>query len=88
MPNVGLVKDTPYLEFWRLCISWNEADRPSLSGMKRELIGHFPAGAVMVTLTDAICDSLRDEEEEEEEEEDGMSESISKEEGRKSRKYL
>ncbi|KAH7819900.1 uncharacterized protein MONOS_17906 [Monocercomonoides exilis] len=94
VPNVGLVKDTPYLEFWRLCVSWNEADRPSLSGMKRELIGHFPAGAVMVTLTDAICDSLRDEDEEEEEEEgmeeeeDGMSEAISKEEGRKSRKYL
>ncbi|KAH7819892.1 uncharacterized protein MONOS_1805 [Monocercomonoides exilis] len=95
VPNVGLVKDTPYLEFWRLCVSWNEADRPSLSGMKRELVGHFPAGAVMVTLTDAICDSLREdeeeekeEEEEEEEEEDGMSESISKEEGRKSRKYL
>ncbi|KAH7827731.1 uncharacterized protein MONOS_3915 [Monocercomonoides exilis] len=33
---------------------WN--DRPTLSEMKREFYGHFPEGAVIATMSDAICE--------------------------------
>ncbi|KAH7825339.1 uncharacterized protein MONOS_575 [Monocercomonoides exilis] len=38
----------------KACLSQNGEERPGLMDVKRELFGHFPAGAVMVTVTDAI----------------------------------
>ncbi|KAH7825401.1 uncharacterized protein MONOS_2522 [Monocercomonoides exilis] len=38
----------------KACLLQNGEERPGLMDVKRELFGHFPAGAVMVTVTDAI----------------------------------
>ncbi|KAH7822036.1 uncharacterized protein MONOS_7329 [Monocercomonoides exilis] len=55
-PNLEHVKKSNYLEFIRISLSENQTDRPTLFGMKREFITHFPANAVILTITDAICD--------------------------------
>eukprot|EP00770_Monocercomonoides_exilis_P002542 MONOS_2526.1-p1 / transcript=MONOS_2526.1 / gene=MONOS_2526 / organism=Monocercomonoides_exilis_PA203 / gene_product=unspecified product / transcript_product=unspecified product / location=Mono_scaffold00052:138938-145108(-) / protein_length=2056 / sequence_SO=supercontig / SO=protein_coding / is_pseudo=false len=38
----------------KACLLQNGEERPGLMDVKRELFGHFPAGGVMVTVTDAI----------------------------------
>ncbi|KAH7826698.1 uncharacterized protein MONOS_10548 [Monocercomonoides exilis] len=55
-PNVEKIRGSELYEVvWSsMGKDWN--DRPTLSEMKREFYGHFPAGAVIVTMSDAICE--------------------------------
>ncbi|KAH7826691.1 uncharacterized protein MONOS_7949 [Monocercomonoides exilis] len=55
-PNVEKIRGSELYELvWSsMGKDWN--DRPTLSEMKREFYGHFPAGAVIVTMSDAICE--------------------------------
>ncbi|KAH7830573.1 uncharacterized protein MONOS_1534 [Monocercomonoides exilis] len=62
-PNLKLVRDSDYEEFVESLLWYDWQKRPSLEGVKRELLGHMPAGAVMFTASDAI--SLEESENEE-----------------------
>ncbi|KAH7826666.1 uncharacterized protein MONOS_10852 [Monocercomonoides exilis] len=55
-PNVEKIRGSELYEVvWSsMGKDWN--DRLTLSEMKREFYGHFPAGAVIVTMSDAICE--------------------------------
>ncbi|KAH7826536.1 uncharacterized protein MONOS_5788 [Monocercomonoides exilis] len=55
-PNVEKIRGSELYEVvWSsMGKDWN--DRPTLNEMKREFYGHFPAGAVIVTMSDAICE--------------------------------
>ncbi|KAH7826556.1 uncharacterized protein MONOS_7906 [Monocercomonoides exilis] len=55
-PNVEKIRGSELYELvWSsMGKDWN--DRPTLNEMKREFYGHFPAGAVIVTMSDAICE--------------------------------
>ncbi|KAH7830561.1 uncharacterized protein MONOS_1523 [Monocercomonoides exilis] len=62
-PNLKLVRDSDYEEFVESLLWYDWQKRLSLEGVKKELLGHMPAGAVMFTASDAI--SLEESENEE-----------------------
>ncbi|KAH7832642.1 uncharacterized protein MONOS_9802 [Monocercomonoides exilis] len=53
-PNMSAVKESNFFEIIRACLSAQPEDRLSLAGLKREFIQRFPAGAAILTMSDAI----------------------------------
>ncbi|KAH7829741.1 uncharacterized protein MONOS_2008 [Monocercomonoides exilis] len=53
-PNIGVVECEWGREFVKKCVLGDLTERPSLTDVKRWLIGHFPEEAIIVTATDAI----------------------------------
>ncbi|KAH7820243.1 uncharacterized protein MONOS_10219 [Monocercomonoides exilis] len=53
-PDLSEIEGTTYSRLVRSAVAQNKDDRPSLFGMKREFFQHFPSGATMVTVSDAI----------------------------------
>ncbi|KAH7827674.1 uncharacterized protein MONOS_10694 [Monocercomonoides exilis] len=53
-PDTSKTIETSYCEVIKECLSVDRKERPTLVGLKREFIGHFPAGTVMLTVSDAI----------------------------------
>ncbi|KAH7827968.1 uncharacterized protein MONOS_2747 [Monocercomonoides exilis] len=53
-PNLKLVRGSDFAEFVEALLWYDWQKRPSLEGVKRELLGRMPAGAVMFTASDAI----------------------------------
>ncbi|KAH7830760.1 uncharacterized protein MONOS_11713fu16744 [Monocercomonoides exilis] len=53
-PNLEAVECASWSELVKCCWAGQPSERKTLGEVKRELIGHFPAGAVMVTMSDAI----------------------------------
>ncbi|KAH7830780.1 uncharacterized protein MONOS_3567 [Monocercomonoides exilis] len=53
-PNLEAVECASWSELVKCCWAGQPSERKTLGEVKRELIGHFPAGAVMVTMPDAI----------------------------------
>ncbi|KAH7832625.1 uncharacterized protein MONOS_13806 [Monocercomonoides exilis] len=53
-PNISAVKESNFFEIIRACLSAQPEDRLSLAGLKREFIQRFPAGAAILTMSDAI----------------------------------
>ncbi|KAH7827216.1 uncharacterized protein MONOS_13237 [Monocercomonoides exilis] len=53
-PNMGNADDSRLGQVMRSCWSENYSERLSLNELKREFIKLFPAGSVMLTVTDAI----------------------------------
>ncbi|KAH7823238.1 uncharacterized protein MONOS_3504 [Monocercomonoides exilis] len=73
-PANGAERESSLFECMRSCLSQEAADRPKLMELKREFIQRFPAGAVAVTISDAVdyeCSSNCVEENEESKESDG-----------------
>ncbi|KAH7823301.1 uncharacterized protein MONOS_772 [Monocercomonoides exilis] len=53
-PRMEAVECVSWSELVKSCWGGQPSERKTLGEVKRELIGHFPAGAVMVTMSDAI----------------------------------
>ncbi|KAH7829679.1 uncharacterized protein MONOS_4100 [Monocercomonoides exilis] len=53
-PNIGVVECEWGREFVKKCVLGDLTERPTLTDVKRWLIGHFPEEAIIVTATDAI----------------------------------
>ncbi|KAH7825613.1 uncharacterized protein MONOS_2443 [Monocercomonoides exilis] len=53
-PSLEAIDSSTYFESVRSCLSENYDDRQSLIRLKREFIQHFPAGAVIMTVSDAV----------------------------------
>ncbi|KAH7832757.1 uncharacterized protein MONOS_5614 [Monocercomonoides exilis] len=53
-PNMSAVKESNFFEIIRACLSSQPEVRLSLAGLKREFIQRFPAGAAILTMSDAI----------------------------------
>ncbi|KAH7832738.1 uncharacterized protein MONOS_11954 [Monocercomonoides exilis] len=53
-PNMSAVKESNFFEIIQACLSSQPEDRLSLAGLKREFIQRFPAGAAILTMSDAI----------------------------------
>ncbi|KAH7829711.1 uncharacterized protein MONOS_4070 [Monocercomonoides exilis] len=53
-PNVGVVECEWGREFVKKCVLGDLTERPTLTDVKRWLVGHFPEEAIIVTATDAI----------------------------------
>ncbi|KAH7830825.1 uncharacterized protein MONOS_4121 [Monocercomonoides exilis] len=54
-PKIEAIQKQTLIEIVKLCFSSKMNKRPSLLYLKREFIQLFPPGAVMLTVTDAIC---------------------------------
>ncbi|KAH7830794.1 uncharacterized protein MONOS_3581 [Monocercomonoides exilis] len=54
-PKIEAIQKQTLKEIVKLCLSSKMNERPSLLYLKREFILLFPPGAVMLTVTDAIC---------------------------------
>ncbi|KAH7830771.1 uncharacterized protein MONOS_11095 [Monocercomonoides exilis] len=54
-PKIEAIQKQTLKEIVKLCLSSKMNERPSLLYLKREFIQLFPPGAVMLTVTDAIC---------------------------------
>ncbi|KAH7832524.1 uncharacterized protein MONOS_5455 [Monocercomonoides exilis] len=53
-PDMSEIEGTTFCGLVRSAVAQNKDDRPSLFVMKREFFQHFPTGATMVTVSDAI----------------------------------
>ncbi|KAH7821935.1 uncharacterized protein MONOS_1203 [Monocercomonoides exilis] len=53
-PDVKKLRGSKYFEMIGNCIAANKKDRPSLMDLKKEFFKHFPAGATMFTVSDAV----------------------------------
>ncbi|KAH7832601.1 uncharacterized protein MONOS_5031 [Monocercomonoides exilis] len=53
-PDMSEIEGTTFCRLVRSAVAQSKDDRPSLFVMKREFFQHFPAGVMMVTVSDAI----------------------------------
>ncbi|KAH7824748.1 putative Protein tyrosine and serine/threonine kinase [Monocercomonoides exilis] len=53
-PNIDRICSSSFASVAKECWSRAPGDRPSLESLKRIFIQHFPAGAVMLTMSDAV----------------------------------
>ncbi|KAH7822769.1 uncharacterized protein MONOS_3388 [Monocercomonoides exilis] len=53
-PDMAAVRDSSFYELVKLAVSEKPGARPILSDLKREFIQRFPAGAVILTMSDAV----------------------------------
>ncbi|KAH7832621.1 uncharacterized protein MONOS_13775 [Monocercomonoides exilis] len=53
-PDMSEIEGTTFCGLVKSAVAQNKDDRPSLFVMKREFFQHFPAGVMMVTVSDAI----------------------------------
>ncbi|KAH7825773.1 uncharacterized protein MONOS_14320 [Monocercomonoides exilis] len=53
-PIMGIAEKNPFSGCVLSCLDSNAPARPTLVGLKREFIQHFPAGAAVLTMSDAI----------------------------------
>ncbi|KAH7824388.1 uncharacterized protein MONOS_4817 [Monocercomonoides exilis] len=53
-PDMSEIEGAAFCGLVRSAVAQNKDDRPSLFVMKREFFQHFPAGVMMVTVSDAI----------------------------------
>ncbi|KAH7822755.1 uncharacterized protein MONOS_3374 [Monocercomonoides exilis] len=53
-PVMAAVRDSSFCELVKLAVSEKPGARPILSNLKREFIQRFPAGAVILTMSDAV----------------------------------
>ncbi|KAH7825798.1 uncharacterized protein MONOS_17428 [Monocercomonoides exilis] len=53
-PIMGITEKNPFSGCILSCLDSNAPARPTLVGLKREFIQHFPAGAAVLTMSDAI----------------------------------
>ncbi|KAH7831248.1 putative Protein tyrosine and serine/threonine kinase [Monocercomonoides exilis] len=53
-PNIDRICSSSFASLAKECWSRAPGDRPSLESLKRIFIQHFPAGAVMLTMSDAV----------------------------------
>ncbi|KAH7829924.1 uncharacterized protein MONOS_14871 [Monocercomonoides exilis] len=48
------IETSQFVRVVKCCVAWKAEDRPSLTELRKEFICFFPAGATMLTITDAI----------------------------------
>ncbi|KAH7823988.1 uncharacterized protein MONOS_5196 [Monocercomonoides exilis] len=53
-PDMAAVRDSSFCELVKLTVNEKQEARPTLSDLKREFIQRFPAGAVILTMSDAV----------------------------------
>ncbi|KAH7825869.1 uncharacterized protein MONOS_17433 [Monocercomonoides exilis] len=53
-PFMGITEKNPFSGCILSCLDSNAPARPTLVGLKREFIQHFPAGAAVLTMSDSI----------------------------------
>ncbi|KAH7821517.1 uncharacterized protein MONOS_9996 [Monocercomonoides exilis] len=63
-PNASAIRKSVFFEAVKVCLSGEASARPTLVELKRLFIQHFPKGAAMLTISDAI--DFEDESEEKE----------------------
>ncbi|KAH7821271.1 uncharacterized protein MONOS_17765 [Monocercomonoides exilis] len=54
-PGMGEAEQSSYLELVKKCVSQDWRELGSLNELKREFIQRFPAGSLIMTMTDALC---------------------------------
>ncbi|KAH7821203.1 uncharacterized protein MONOS_12746 [Monocercomonoides exilis] len=54
-PGMGEAEQSSYLGLVKKCVSQDWRERGSLTELKREFIQRFPAGSLIMTMTDALC---------------------------------
>eukprot|EP00770_Monocercomonoides_exilis_P015753 MONOS_15704.1-p1 / transcript=MONOS_15704.1 / gene=MONOS_15704 / organism=Monocercomonoides_exilis_PA203 / gene_product=unspecified product / transcript_product=unspecified product / location=Mono_scaffold01317:9651-11321(-) / protein_length=556 / sequence_SO=supercontig / SO=protein_coding / is_pseudo=false len=54
-PGMGEAEQSSYLGLVKKCVSQDWRERGSLNELKREFIQRFPAGSLIMTMTDALC---------------------------------
>eukprot|EP00770_Monocercomonoides_exilis_P009676 MONOS_9628.1-p1 / transcript=MONOS_9628.1 / gene=MONOS_9628 / organism=Monocercomonoides_exilis_PA203 / gene_product=unspecified product / transcript_product=unspecified product / location=Mono_scaffold00404:15-374(+) / protein_length=119 / sequence_SO=supercontig / SO=protein_coding / is_pseudo=false len=53
-PEIGMAEESTLGEVSKNCMLQTPSERPSLVTLKREFIQRFPAGAVVMTISDAV----------------------------------